>query len=81
MARVKTGSSSSCVRDIRLALDGFMRDDATLTWMEGSALGGSKRSGNSSVTSPRKILVRSAASTRPLLTSVPSPVRVPALVT
>ena len=42
-----------------LALDGFIRDEATLILTEGRALGGSKRSGYSSVTRPRKMSIRS----------------------
>ena len=58
-ARVKTGSSSSCVMDNKLALEGFMREDATLISMDGRAFGGSKRSGYSSVMKPLYILVLS----------------------
>ncbi len=50
-----------------LALEGFMRDEATRISIEGRALGGSSKSGYSSVTRPRKILVRSVGLSRLLL--------------
>jgi hypothetical protein len=58
-AKVNTGSSSSCVSEIRLAREGFIRDEATRIAIDGKALGANKRSGNSSVIRPLKIFVRS----------------------
>lgn len=55
-ARVKTGSSLSAAGEIMLALEGFKRDDATLTSIEGSAFGGRSRPGYSSETNPLKMV-------------------------
>jgi hypothetical protein len=52
---VKTGSSSILLGNIMLALDGFIREEATFTSIDGKAFGGRSRLGYSSVTKPRNM--------------------------